>query len=345
MTKFTSSGQICAASFGGIFSASKRTFCRYCARVVCQRCCNRKFVVPAYIMIKGDFNIHAMCQSCENHLQKHLYTPCLEFDRISPIAAAVIGTARIAAIGASRKQAMQHIYFSILPECPARQTLISLIPPNCLPYVTIFPESHGARISVADLCELQTRHIQNAMEKLELLLRNHVMHCNHCRQVSRRCGCGTYCIKSQPAEPRTPTAVRRAVAMTAPGEVDLHSIDESGLQASLPGLPGSPGSSPQTVFVPIGLESLLENGHSPAAQSQPPLLPDEDELVLCRTCAKYSHVECFMPAEAQCRSCTQLHPDVLPPERSFTPDIRGQNRSNRPSSTYLWDKDCDEHWY
>ena len=205
--------------------------------------------------------------------------------------------------------------------------------------MTIFPESRGARISLADLCELQTRHIQNAMEKLELLLQNHVMHCNHCRQVSRRCGCGTYCVKLQLAAPRTPSAVRRSVA---PGAAELDPINESFPQA-LP--PGSPTGSPQTTFVPIGLESLLENGHSPGGAAQPPLLLDVDDLVLCRTCAKYCHAECFMSAEAQCRSCTQLHPDVLPPERSFTPDARGQHRSARPSSIYLWDKDCDEHWY
>ena len=183
------------------------------------------------------------------------------------------------------------------------------------------------RISLADLCELQTRHIQNAMKKLEFLLRNHVMHCNHCRQVSRRCRCGTYCVKLQLAALRTPLAVRRGVA---PDVTELDPINESGLQA----LPrGSPTESPQTSFVPIRVESFLEKGHSPGA-AQPPLLLDDDALVLCRTCDKYCHAECFLSAEVQCRSCTQLHPDVLPPERSFAPDARGQYLSTRPSSTY-----------
>lgn len=47
----------CHMPFGGYFSTARRTFCRYCARVLCTRCTDRKFVIPSYIINKGDFQV------------------------------------------------------------------------------------------------------------------------------------------------------------------------------------------------------------------------------------------------------------------------------------------------
>jgi hypothetical protein len=46
----------------------------------------------------------------------------------------VIGEERLERLRRDREKAMQHIYYNILPGCPTRHTLISLIPQNCVPY-------------------------------------------------------------------------------------------------------------------------------------------------------------------------------------------------------------------
>ena len=143
----------------GMSSNTQRTHCRYCARLMCRKCCDRKFVVPSYVVVKGDFQVHTICQPCENHLQKLLHTPCIEFNRMSKAAIKAIGKARIETIKSIREEGLRLLYYHILPNCPARHTMISLIPQNCTPYLAVFPDSVGARLSLADLCELQTQYV------------------------------------------------------------------------------------------------------------------------------------------------------------------------------------------
>merc|ERR1719272_657126 len=81
--------------------------------------------------------------------------------------------------------------------------MISLIPQNCTPYLAVFPDSVGARLSLADLCELQTQYPQRAMGQVVELLTNHVNRCPHCSTVERVCCGKTYCKRRLKAAAKT----------------------------------------------------------------------------------------------------------------------------------------------
>jgi hypothetical protein len=171
---------------------------------MCKKCCDRKFVVPSYVIVKGDFEAHSICQPCENHLQKHLHTPCLEFNRMTKAAIKSVGKARVEAIKAIRDEGLRLLYYHILPTCPSRHTMISLIPQNITPYLSVYPDSVGARLSLADLCELQTQYPQRAMSQVVQLFANHVARCPSCSAVRRVCCGGEYC--SRKGQHNTPAA-------------------------------------------------------------------------------------------------------------------------------------------
>eukprot|EP00041_Stephanoeca_diplocostata_P032581 m.1049202 g.1049202 ORF g.1049202 m.1049202 type:complete len:648 (+) comp24172_c0_seq75:270-2213(+) len=423
----------CHMPFGGYFSSARKTFCRYCARVLCARCTDRKFVIPSYIINKGDFQVHAICLPCENHLQQHLYTPAIEFNRISATATKAIGEQRLDAIRRARDACMKHIYYNLLPSCPSRHAVLSLIPQDCIPYVSIFPGTQGARVSLADLCELQTRHIQLAMTHVEQLLRNHVSTCTHCVAVVRPCSADTSCtlrtvgVDTPPDGPEHPLGVPVGTADDSARD-DSHSVPQppadagivpgSSLTPETPDIPRdpqheearttagtntpvptttsgsavcdqktadaaglvtptpmSPPATPDTSMLQAHYNQLrhdlmnlsnfsnfsgadtsgssvldhvgflgVPGGVSPAAAV--PHVDIGDDIVICRTCAKFCHRACFRSAEAQCLRCVYFRPDVMPALVHFAggTTIRGAGGQERPADVYLWDT-CTKNYF
>lgn len=384
-------------------------------------------------MVDWIFQVHAICHPCENHLQKHLYTPAIEFNRISDAASKAIGEHRLDAIRYAREACMKHIYYKLLPSCPSRHAVISLIPQDCIPYVSIFPGTQGARVSLADLCELQTRHIQLAMEHVEQLLRNHVTTCPHCVAVVRQCSADTSCtlrptgatassttatdsdntrgavaggtgdltgtIPHTDADngpywvadlPRqSPARAHRGVATGASPSPDERlgavssmeacragdtGIDGGGSGATghelttTPGgttpadggnddglvtpAPMSPPATPDTSMLQAHYNqlrhdlmnlsnlsnlsnfsaantsggSVLDHVGFPLGVSPATVVPNveiDDDIVICRTCAKFCHRACFRSAEAQCLRCVYFRPDVIPALMHFPSKLSG----------------------
>jgi hypothetical protein len=353
-------------------SVSRLVHCRYCARIMCKKCCDRRFVIPSYVIVKGDFEAHAICQPCENHLQKHLHTPCIEFNRMTQAAIKSIGKTRIEAIRTIRDEGLRLLYYHILPDCPSRHSMISLIPQNITPYLSVYPDSVGARLSLADLCELQTQYPLRAMSQVVQLFANHVERCPLCSTVTRTCCGGDYCAKKGKVAP--PRARRGGLGSKSASKSRLFSskVSASRLFASthLPpanGLaddlvagvvPFSPleGTGPPedednedadwsatTTFspyrAPVVTSAIAATGKPlavPVADGTE-LLPD-DASVLCRTCSEYCHAECYLPDETQCRRCAAEIPDVMPFVRHYS------KRSFGDESALLWDC-CEEDWF
>jgi len=233
-----------------------------------------------YILEKGDFEVHTICQPCENHLQKHLHSSCIELNRLSPVAIKAIGKARIETVESLRARGLRHIYYNILPDCPSRHTLISLIPQNCAPYLSVFPDSTGARVSLADLCELQTSFPQRALEQVVRLLANHTFNCHHCTKVERRCSAGGYC------------AFRRKGASRA----STHTPPPCTPSAASPDATSAFGDeSGNYEYESLGYHSFNLQQGAP--------LPPNAKMKLCRTCSEYCHTTCYMVEEAQCAGC------------------------------------------
>eukprot|EP00039_Didymoeca_costata_P023520 m.7375 g.7375 ORF g.7375 m.7375 type:complete len:1063 (+) comp3704_c0_seq2:262-3450(+) len=289
----------CKIHFGGFFSTSKqhKTHCRYCARLLCKSCCDRKFVLPSYILQKGDFEAHAICQPCENHLQKHLHAACIELDRLSPVAIKVFGNNRISQLKATRQEGLRYLFYHILPDCPSRHTLVCLIPQNCAPYLSVFPDSVGARVSLTDLCELQTRQSQKSLETVVKLFRNHVGDCPHCSVVSRFCGAKNYCKQGR----------------------DLSCISEND---------ESFGGNRSMDYESLGQHSISPFGGT---------LARDDEMVLCRTCSSFCHKECYMPNEGQCSLCVNETPDVMPFVRHSSEGNLRPFTSSPTTNQFLWE--------
>ena len=57
------------------------------------------------MLVAGDFGVHQICKPCEEHLQRNLYEPLLEFNRLGPAAVSAIGDGRVAAILRLRREA------------------------------------------------------------------------------------------------------------------------------------------------------------------------------------------------------------------------------------------------
>ena len=279
--KCESCGHVFAA-FLALSKSSQKTYCRYCSKVLCRKCCDRKFVIPSYVVTKGDFEVHAICQPCENHLQKHLHSSCIEFNRLSSLAIKAIGKARIEDVESLRARGLRHIYYNILPDCPSRHTLISLIPQNCAPYLSVFPDSTGARVSLADLCELQTSFPQRALEQVVRLLANHTTNCHQCSSVHRHCSSGAYCTR------------RRHVSATPPRLASTHRRSSADL---LPDTSSAFGDE-------LGNHEYESLGYHSFNLQQGGPMPPKNKMKLCRTCSEYCHARCYMPQEAQCKHGT-----------------------------------------
>eukprot|EP00054_Salpingoeca_dolichothecata_P024188 m.164245 g.164245 ORF g.164245 m.164245 type:complete len:1300 (+) comp24937_c0_seq4:8-3907(+) len=194
----------------------KKTFCRYCNRTLCTNCCDRSFVIPSFMLQRGDFEVHPVCVPCESHLQQHMYLPLLEFNRLSATAEKAIGRNRVALLRQARAAVMRCLYLHVLPACPSRKVLISLIPESATTYLALFPDTHGARISIADLCELQTRRPLQSLETLQHLFENHTTHCPHCKNVERYCGAGVLCCKQSESD----TTLSSSTKLSPAGPMD-----------------------------------------------------------------------------------------------------------------------------
>lgn len=289
--------QSCGIKFTSIFlftSSHRRTYCRYCGKVLCRSCCNRQFVVPAHLISHGDFGVHTICRACENHLQGHLYSATLEFDRLLPAAVESIGRDRINSITALRCEALRYLYFCVLPDCPSRHTLIALLPQNCVPYLSVFPDSCGARVSLADLCELQTPHTQLAMEKTVILLREHIRDCTQCSNICRRC-CASECCN-------------RAV----------ESLNSNHMESQFDASQREPFEELNTSH-PSVLEDAFDDSFVSSPEFvEPALLTVLDSIELCRTCSRYCCTACFKYVEAQCCRCARYRPDAAPVTKHCT---------------------------
>lgn len=131
----------CGSALGrsafSIGRSAKRMHCRYCGRLLCGNCCDRSFVVPSYILVKGDFQPHAVCPMCEEHIQKHLSVPLVEFSRLSDAAIKAFGVQKIRTIDEHRQRLQHLIFFFILPgESQAECRMMSQ------PHQRIFPAAH-----------------------------------------------------------------------------------------------------------------------------------------------------------------------------------------------------------
>eukprot|EP00051_Salpingoeca_urceolata_P021333 m.333037 g.333037 ORF g.333037 m.333037 type:complete len:590 (-) comp19779_c3_seq18:251-2020(-) len=178
-----------ATSFS-LFSSSRRTHCRYCGRFFCSSCCSKAMPLPSYIVNQGDFAVHTICDTCDVHLQRHLYMPLIDFDCLSSAARRTIGLDRIARTLSCRQHILHHLHTHVLRGCPSRHSLISFISNHFLHYVTEFPDRHqspvsqsqalkesGCRVSLNDLLETQARAPLELMEAYHKLLSNHVSTC------------------------------------------------------------------------------------------------------------------------------------------------------------------------
>eukprot|EP00050_Salpingoeca_kvevrii_P022123 m.121460 g.121460 ORF g.121460 m.121460 type:complete len:101 (-) comp9607_c0_seq2:566-868(-) len=81
---------------------------------MCVSCCDRTAIVPSYVLERGDFSGHLLCQLCENHLQAHVAEPLIELDALTPAAEKVIGVEKIAAIRKAREELIRLLYLRIL---------------------------------------------------------------------------------------------------------------------------------------------------------------------------------------------------------------------------------------
>ncbi|KJE94343.1 hypothetical protein CAOG_05001 [Capsaspora owczarzaki ATCC 30864] len=186
----------------------RRSHCGYCGRLLCSACCDRNFVIPARIVQRGDLTPHVVCQACEAHLQCHLYAPLIELNALSAEAILEIGRTKVETMLEDCAMLMRYIYYHVLPACPSRQLLLSLLPSRIVPLLLVYQDSVGARISLADLCELPTRQFAEIIHAYRQLFGHHVQYCKHCSQLKRECCAKELC--TRPPHSTTPTPVSTA---------------------------------------------------------------------------------------------------------------------------------------
>jgi len=72
--------------------------------------------LPSAIVESCDFNDHAVCETCEEHLRRNADAPMIEFEAISSKAAIGFGSQALEAVRNSRARLLHHVYF-YLPGC------------------------------------------------------------------------------------------------------------------------------------------------------------------------------------------------------------------------------------
>eukprot|EP00036_Acanthoecidae_sp_10tr_P014005 CAMPEP_0206289860 /NCGR_PEP_ID=MMETSP0106_2-20121207/2328_1 /ASSEMBLY_ACC=CAM_ASM_000206 /TAXON_ID=81532 /ORGANISM="Acanthoeca-like sp., Strain 10tr" /LENGTH=173 /DNA_ID=CAMNT_0053720415 /DNA_START=394 /DNA_END=915 /DNA_ORIENTATION=+ len=173
------------------------------------------------------------------------------------------------------------------------------------------------------------------MDHLEQLLRAHVQGCPHCAHEVKTCGAGHLC--------------RRSVGNASPVAQSRHMGEVlASTREALPGFGDHGGGHTPPArtqgAAPARYEELISGSHTPAEPTTRIVLL-EDDIILCRSCAKFCHRCCFEVVEEQCARCVALRPDAArTPKMTSHMSADGPMLTADPADIFLWDT-CQEHWF
>lgn len=209
--------EICFTTFSKLFTSKRKTNCTYCGRSLCSACCQKAFVIPWAIVTWGDMTPRAVCNDCENHLQRtrpnssssnnghnknqnnnnnkivNIKIPRLDLSLFARAGVDALGQRKIQELQKLRTRLVRWIYFFILPDCPTADRLLSRVSSQIANLLLTSAYGSGPLLSLVDVMELQTHKYLPPIRILEDVCSAHVRQCPHCTKVTRYCSAAKHC--------------------------------------------------------------------------------------------------------------------------------------------------------